>query len=353
MSEEFRGFEFERPILELEDKIREIRGLAASHQIVNLEEEVKGLEEKRDHLLKDIFSALTPWQKVQLARHPRRPYTLDYINALFTDFTELHGDRAFADDPALVGGVAFFEGQPVMVMGQQKGRGMEEAVHRNFGMMHPEGYRKALRLMKLAEKFNRPVISFIDTPGAYPGIGAEERGQAEAIARNLREMSALKVPTVGVVIGEGGSGGALGIGVVDRVLMLENAWYSVISPEGCAAILFHDSTRAADAAKALKLNAPDLLAMKVIDEIVPEPLGGANRDPGAVFSALKDQIARNLKELQGLPAGRLLEDRYQKYRRLGVFQDKAQRKIEQEQKKARNGAAPKKTAGKPKAQKAR
>ena len=210
---------------------------------VNFEEEIKSLQEKRDQMIREIFATLTPWQRVQIARHPKRPHTMDYIQDIFTDFIELHGDRAFADDQALVGGLAFLDSVPVVVMGQQKGRNVEESMSRNFGMMHPEGYRKALRLMKLAEKFNRTIITFIDTPGAYPGIGAEERGQAEAIARNLREMSVLKVPVISVVIGEGGSGGALGIGVSDRILMLENAWYSVISPEGCAAILFGDAAR--------------------------------------------------------------------------------------------------------------
>lgn len=325
MSDDFRGYDFERPILELESKIAEIKSLSAPG-MMNLDSEVKSLEEKRDKLMKEVFSSLTPWQRVQLARHPKRPYTLDYINALFTDFTELHGDRLFGDDLALVGGLAFLDGEPVVVMGSQKGRTMEEAVTRNYGMMHPEGYRRALRLLKLAEKFHRPVITFIDTPGAYPGIGAEERGQAEAIARNLREMAVLKTPMIGVVIGEGGSGGALGIGVVDRTLMLENAWYSVISPEGCAAILFRDAARASDAASALKLTAEDLLKMKVVDEIVPEPLGGAHRDFTAVAAALKTSILKHLKDLKSVETKKLLDLRYQKYRGLGVFEEKSMKK---------------------------
>ncbi|OGR82491.1 MAG: acetyl-CoA carboxylase carboxyltransferase subunit alpha, partial [Elusimicrobia bacterium RIFCSPHIGHO2_01_FULL_64_10] len=266
MQEEAGALDFEQPILQLESKIAEIRGLNTA-ETVNLTREIESLEEKKRELISEIFSQLTPWQRVQLARHPKRPHTLDYIRELFTDFTELHGDRCFADDAALVGGVAFFESTPVVVLGHQKGRTIEECMNRNFGMMHPEGYRKALRLMKLGEKFSRPVITFIDTPGAYPGIGAEERGQAQAIAINLQEMAALAVPVISVVIGEGGSGGALGIGITDRILMLENSWYSVISPEGCAAILFRDAARAADAASVIKLTAGDLKSMGIIDEI--------------------------------------------------------------------------------------
>lgn len=338
MADEIRGLEFEKPVLELESKISEIRALNSTDS-VNLDQEIKSLEEKRDKLMQEIFSSLTPWQRVQLARHPKRPYSLDYIQALLTDFTELHGDRGFADDPAIVTGCGFLDSMPVIVMGHQKGRTMEEAMVRNFGMMHPEGYRKALRLMKMAEKFHRPVVVFVDTPGAYPGIGAEERGQAEAIARNLREMANLKTPVVAVVIGEGGSGGALGICVADRVLMLENSWYSVISPEGCAAILFRDATRAAAAASALKLTAQDLLALKVIDEIVPEPLGGAHRDFPVVASALKEKILAQLKELCALPLPRLLQERYEKYRKLGVWSEKNVQAVRK--KAASNGEAPK------------
>lgn len=312
--------DFEKPIEELEQKIAELKNLTPS-QGVNLEKEVKSLEEKRDLLIQEIFASLTPWQRVQLARHPRRPYTLDYINALFTDFTELHGDRLFAEDTALVSGTAFFDSTAVVVMGQQKGRGVEESMMRNFGMMHPEGYRKALRLMKLAEKFHKPVLTFIDTPGAYPGIGAEERGQAEAIAKNLREMAALATPLISVLIGEGGSGGALGIGVADRILMLENAWYSVISPEGCAAILFRDASKAPEAASALKLTAQDLLSLHVIDEIVPEPLGGAHRNFNLVVEELRKRIRKHLKDLEEVEPKTLLQSRYEKYRRMGEWNE--------------------------------
>ncbi len=320
--DEIVGLEFEKPVLELESKIAEIKSLSASQSLsVSLTEEVKSLEEKRNQIMQDIFSNLTPWQRVQLARHPRRPHTLDYIQALFTDFTELHGDRNFADDPALVGGCAFLEGAPVIVMGQQKGRSIEESMLRNFGMMHPEGYRKALRLMELAEKFSKPIILFIDTPGAYPGIGAEERGQAEAIARNLREMALLKVPLISIIIGEGGSGGALGLGITDRILMLENAWYSVISPEGCAAILFRDATKASHAAEALKLTAKDLKSFGIIDEIVSEPLGGAHRDFPSVILTLKASLQRHLKDLNLLEEKELLEKRYEKFRILGSWKE--------------------------------
>ncbi len=320
--EEIVGLEFEKPILDLESKIAEIKSLSSSQSLsISLSEEVKSLEEKRDQLMQEIFSNLNPWQRVQLARHPRRPHTFDYIQALFTDFTELHGDRCFADDPALVAGVAFLEEIPVVVMGQQKGRSIEESMLRNFGMMHPEGYRKALRLMQLAEKFRKPVILFIDTPGAYPGIGAEERGQAEAIARNLREMATLRVPLISIVIGEGGSGGALGLGVTDRILMLENAWYSVISPEGCAAILFRDAAKASYAAEALKLTAKDLKSFNIIDEIIPEPLGGAHRDFQRVVSALKESLQRHLKDLSALKSEDLLEERYKKFRALGSWKE--------------------------------
>lgn len=342
--EEFKGLDFERPILELESKISEIKSLT-SLQSVNLDEEIKSLEEKRIKLMEEIFANLTPWQKVQLARHPKRPHTSDYIQALFTDFVELHGDRCFADDPAVVGGCAFFESFPVIVLGHQKGRNIEDSMRRNFGMMHPEGYRKALRLMKTAEKFKKPVVTFIDTPGAYPGIAAEERGQAEAIARNLREMAMLKVPIVSVVIGEGGSGGALGIGVSDRILMMENAWYSVISPEGCAAILFRDASRAPDAAAALKLTALDLEQLKVIDQIVPEPLGGAQRDFTQVINDLKTTLSRHLKELLSQSPELLLSNRYQKYRQMGVWIESSQKKIKGkvrvDENKSKNGGAPK------------
>lgn len=335
MAEEFRGLEFEKPVLDLESKISEIRSLN-SLQSVDLDQEIKSLEEKKEQMMREIFFNLTPWQRVQLARHPKRPHTLDYIQGLFTDFIELHGDRNFADDPAIVGGCAFLDGVPVIVFGQQKGRNIEDSMMRNFGMMHPEGYRKALRLMKLAEKFGKPIISFIDTPGAYPGVEAEERGQAEAIARNLREMAKLKAPFVSVVIGEGGSGGALGIGVSDRILMLENAWYSVISPEGCAAILFRDASRAQDAAKALKLTAQDLFSLKVIDEIIPEPLGGAQRDFDQVLSNLKKCLIRHLAGLQSLDLPSLLEKRYQKYRVIGSWVEKSEKELKKQTPRSRS-----------------
>jgi acetyl-CoA carboxylase carboxyl transferase subunit alpha len=326
MADDIVGLEFEKPITELESKIRELQSCAASEHM-DFSDEIKVLEEKLGQLRQQIYGTLTPWQRVMVARHPQRPYTLDYIKAICTDFMELHGDRTFADDPALVGGMAFFDGKPVIVMGHQKGRTVQESMHRNFGMPHPEGYRKALRLMKMAQKFKRPLITFIDTPGAYPGIGAEERGQARAIAENLMEMAALQVPIVCVVIGEGGSGGALAIGVGDRLLMCENAWYSVISPEGCAAILFRDAGRAQDAATALRLTAPELKGMRIIDEIIPEPLGGAHRDGPTVADAMKAAIAQHLKDLEALPTDQLLERRYQRFRSLGAWRETEQEKI--------------------------
>ena len=340
MPEETTALDFEIPIVELENKISEIRNLN-QNGMTNFDQEIKALEEKRKKLIEQVFAALSPWQRVQLARHPKRPHTLDYLGSIFTDFTELHGDRLFSDDAALVGGTAFLGSQPVMVMGQQKGRNIEDSMMRNFGMMNPEGYRKALRLMKLAEKFNLPVVIFIDTPGAYPGIGAEERGQAEAIALNLREMSVLKIPTIAVVIGEGGSGGALGIGVTDRILMLENAWYSVISPEGCAAILFRDAAKAPDAARALKLTAQDLLEHKVIDEVVPEPCGGAHRNLAAISDTLRQAIEKQLKGLQSIPTEQLLEERYAKYRRLGVWSESKAKEIQAGTKKSKKPAGKK------------
>jgi acetyl-CoA carboxylase carboxyl transferase subunit alpha len=317
---EITGLEFEKPILELEAKIQELKSCSASEHL-DFTEELKVLEEKCSQLRGQIYGNLTPWQRVMVARHPQRPYTLDYIRALCTDFMELHGDRSFSDDAALIGGLAFFEKQPVVVLGHQKGRTVQESMHRNFGMPHPEGYRKALRLMKLAEKFKRPVICFIDTPGAYPGIGAEERGQARAIALNLFEMASLKVPMICVIIGEGGSGGALAIGMGDRILMCENSWYSVISPEGCAAILFRDATRASEAAAALKLTAPELKSLSIIDDIIPEPQGGAHRDPGTLMEAARAILSKHMKELKALAPEQLLESRYQKFRTLGVWRE--------------------------------
>ncbi|HCJ66960.1 MAG TPA: acetyl-CoA carboxylase carboxyl transferase subunit alpha [Elusimicrobia bacterium] len=316
--------DFEKPIVELETKINELKSLAAE-QKVNFSDEIKVLEEKCEKLKKEIYGNLTAWQKVLLARHPRRPYTLDYIHLLFTDFLELHGDRHFADDQALVGGMAFFENEPIVVIGHQKGRTVQENMERNFGMPHPEGYRKALRLMKLAEKFSRPIISFIDTPGAYPGIGAEERGQAEAIAENLKVMSQLSVPIIVIVIGEGGSGGALAISIGDRILMLENTIYSVISPEGCAAILFRDANKASEAAEVLKLTANDLYKLGIIDEIIPEPLGGAHRDYVTTAESIRKVLKKHLCELRKMPKKQLLDLRYEKFRKIGAFVEKSRK----------------------------
>jgi len=310
--------EFEKPVLELEQKIRELREHAQARGL-KADDELRDLEHKADALRREIYAGLTPYQRVQLARHPRRPFSLDYIHGAFTDWTELHGDRYFADDAAIVAGPAYLEGRAVMVIGQQKGRDTKENLLRRFGMPNPEGYRKALRLMKLAERFLMPVVTLVDTNGAYPGLGAEERGQAEAIAVNLREMAALRVPTVTVVIGEGGSGGALGIAVSDRVLMFENSIYSVITPEGCAAILWRDGKKGPLAAEALKLTARDLIGLGVVDGVLPEPVGGAHRDPAAAILTLRDTIARHLDELSGVPIPELLDQRLQKYRRMGVF----------------------------------
>lgn len=313
--------DFERPLVELEKKIAELKAYSSAAN-VEMEAEIRRLEQKAVKLRKQIYSRLTRWQRVQLARHPQRPYTLDYIEHMTTDFIELHGDRAFADDPALVGGIAKLDGKPVVIFGQQKGRDVKQKLYRNFGMMHPEGYRKALRLMKLAAKYRRPVISLVDTPGAYPGIGAEERGQAEAIARNLLEMSRLPVPIIVVVIGEGASGGALGIGVGDRVLMQENTWYSVISPEGCAAILYRDAGKAPQAAEAMKVTAPDLLKMGVIDRIIPEPAGGAHHNPREAAVLVKQAILEVLPPLEGLPPEELVRRRIEKFARMGAWQEK-------------------------------
>ena len=313
------GLDFEKPIAELEKKIQELKNFVSDKKI-DLSSEVKRLEDKLEHLKKETYTNLTAWQRVQLARHPERPYTLDYISIFMTDFIELHGDRVFGDDKALVCGFAKIDNQKVMVIGHQKGRDTKENLKRNFGCAHPEGYRKALRVMEMAEEFDLPVVIFIDTPGAYPGIGAEERGQSQAIAVNLREMVKIAVPIIATVIGEGGSGGALGIGVADRVCVLENAYYSVISPEGCAAILWKDGAKAPLAAEVLKLTAPDLLKMSLIDEIVPEPLGGAHRDPQKIAMTLKEVIKRNLKELNELGKEDLLKLRYKKYRSMGVVQ---------------------------------
>ena len=313
---------FEKPVLELEQQIQELRTRAAESGL-EVGAELAELERKADGLRREIYAGLTPFQRVQLAKHPRRPFCLDYIQACFTDWTELAGDRHFADDPAIVTGLALLEERPVMIVGQQKGRDTRENLHRRFGMSNPEGYRKALRLMKLAERFSVPVITLVDTPGAYPGLGAEERGQAEAIAVNLREMARLRVPIVTVVIGEGGSGGALGIAVANVVLMFENSVYSVISPEGCAAILWRDRARAADAAEALKLTAQDLMGLEVIDGVLPEPLGGAHRDPAAAAATLKAALIAQLDALAVLSPDELVEQRLSRYRRMGVYRETA------------------------------
>ena len=304
--------EFEKPIVELEKKIDELNLLSNSG--LDLKADVAALESRVEEMRESVFANLSRWQTAQVARHINRPFTLDYINLMFTEFTQLHGDRNYGDDHAIVGGLARFDGQPVMVIGHQKGRDTKEKVFRNFGMPNPEGYRKALRLMKMAEQFKLPVITFVDTPGAYPGIGAEERGQAEAIARNLREMASLRTPIIVCITGEGGSGGALAIAVGDKILMLEHSVYAVISPEGCAAILWSDGTKGEQAAEALKPTAKDIIKLGVIDEIIKEPVGGAHRDYETTASNLKEAIARNLTELNKLSGDELVEQRYQKFR---------------------------------------
>ena len=314
--------DFERPVLEMEQKIQELREQAAE-QGLDAASELRDLERKAEAMRSEIYSNLTPYQRVQLARHPKRPYTLDYLERCFEGFTELHGDRHYADDAAIVAGAAFLDGRPVMVMGQQKGRDTKENLYRRFGMPSPEGYRKALRLMKTAERFRMPVITLVDTSGAYPGLGAEERGQAEAIAVNLREMARLTVPAIAVVIGEGGSGGALAIAVADVVLMFENSWYSVISPEGCASILWRDGKKAYLAAEALRITALDLQKLDIIDGVLPEPLGGAHRDPAAAAATLKAALLRHLDALSGVSPMDLVARRLQKYRRMGVFSEAA------------------------------
>jgi acetyl-CoA carboxylase carboxyl transferase subunit alpha len=312
------SLDFERPVVQLEAKIAELKELSGGVR-ADLSEEITRLERKARKLQQEIFSDLSPWQIVQLARHPNRPYTLDYLGRLFTDFFEIEGDRRFAADHAIVGGFARFNGEPVVVLGHQKGRGTKENMLRNFGMPRPEGYRKARRLFDLAERFRRPVIILIDTPGAYPGIGAEERGQAEAIAVNLEVMSSLSVPSISVVIGEGGSGGALGIGVTSRILMLQYAWYNVISPESCSSILYRDPGQGKKSAEALKLTAKDLSGFGITDEIVPEPPGGAHRDHDAVARSVGEAIGRHLTELKKLTPEQVVLDRYRKYRAMGVY----------------------------------
>jgi len=314
--------EFEKPIVELEDKIAELKHLA-SVQNVTVDDEVQKLSDKADKLRRDVFSKLTAWQQVQLARHPLRPYTLDYIRHWTDDFTELHGDRAYSDDPAIVGGLLTLEDKRVMIIAQEKGRNTKEKIYRNFGMPHPEGYRKAQRLMRVAEKFRLPVVTLVDTPGAYPGLGAEERGQFQAIAESLKLMSGLRVPFVACVIGEGGSGGALALGVADRVIMLEHAVYSVITPEGCAAILWRDQAKTKEAADSLKLTSGHLHSLGVIDRVVTEPPGGAHRDPEAMAGELKRVLYEELDYLEHIDVDTLVLNRVNKYRKIGYFSEES------------------------------
>lgn len=316
--------EFEKPIIELQNKLDDLRKHPEKHSLgISFEEEIQLIEKKLEETRRNVFLNLTAWQRIQLARHPRRPYTLDYIHNTFSDFQELHGDRRYAEDRAMVGGFARLGEHRVMVIGTQKGRDTKENILRNFGSAHPEGYRKALRLMQMASKFGLPIVTLIDTAGAYPGVGAEERHISEAIAVNLREMTLLEVPVIAAVIGEGGSGGALGIGIADRVLILENAYYSVISPEGCAAILWKDRASAAKAAEALRITAKDLLELKLVDEIVPEPLGGAHANSAATAENLKTALLKHLTEVQAMPMEQRLKTRYQKYRAHGRFIEKS------------------------------
>ncbi len=314
------AYDFERALVELEEKLDDLKK-SPSVQNPEIAEEIAYLESQIEKLREKTYANLTPWQKVRIARHPDRPRTLDYVEHIFHDYLDLHGDRLYSDDPAIVGGFAFLDSQKVMIIGHQKGKNPKENVLRNFGMAHPEGYRKALRLMKLAEKFHLPLISFIDTPGAYPGIGAEERGQAGAIALNLFEMSALRTPIIVINIGEGGSGGALAIGVGDRIFMLENAYYSVITPEGCASILYNNASKAEEAAEALKLTAESLFELGLIDGIIPEPLGGAHRDPHFVSLKLKETLSSTIKELVNIPLEHLVEERYQRLRKIGFYRE--------------------------------
>jgi acetyl-CoA carboxylase carboxyl transferase subunit alpha len=314
------SLEFEKPLRDLARQLDELRQQSVETH-TDVAKEARALEKKIEVMQKELYSSLTPWQKVLLARHPKRPYALDYVSIICRGFQELHGDRQFNDDRALVGGTAFFDGQAVMIIAQQKGRDPKERISRNFGMPQPEGYRKALRIMRMAEKFRIPVLSFIDTPGAFPGVGSEERHVSEAIAVNLREMAMLRTPTISVVIGEGGSGGALGIGVTDRVLMFENSYYSVITPEGCAAILWKDGAAAPKAAEALKVDADDLEKLGAVDEVIPEPLGGAHNDPPQAAAALKYALQKHLNDLRALDLDTLLEARYERYRHIGTYSE--------------------------------
>ena len=312
--------DFERPIAELEKKIAEIKSHAEAENL-DMSAELSSLDEKVRTLQGDIYSNLTPWQRYQLAKHPKRPYSLDYINRLLTEFVEFHGDRSFRDDPAIVGGFGRLRGNPILVVGQQKGRNTKENLHRNFGMAHPEGFRKALRLMKLAAKFSRPILCLIDTPGAYPGIGSEERSVSEAIARNLFEISRLPTPIVVAVIGEGASGGAIGIGVGDRILMLENSWYSVINPESCSLILWRTRDKREEAAEAMKITASDLLEMGLVDRIVAEPFGGAHREPETAAQLLEEAVVEALDELAAVPPQQLIQERVEKFCRMGIWEE--------------------------------
>ena len=314
--------DFEQPIIDLEEAIAELK----QARDPQYEDRIRGYQKKLKKLYAETFSSLSAWQRTRLARHKDRPYTLDYISQIMTSFTQLHGDRLFRDDPAVVVGLAVFRGRKVVIVGQQKGRDVKERIFRNFGMSHPEGYRKALRAMKIAEKFKKPVVCFVDTPAAYPGIGAEERGQAEAIARNIYEMSILRTQILVAVTGEGGSGGALGIGLGDKVLMQENAIYSVIPPEGCAAILFRDGTRGAEAAEALKITSYELKKLGIVDEVVKEPLGGAHKDPELAGSTLADRLQAGLDEICGLTLDELLEARFKKFREMGCFIERTSEK---------------------------
>jgi acetyl-CoA carboxylase carboxyl transferase subunit alpha len=312
--------EFEKPLRDLARQLDELRQQSVENN-VDMVKEAKSIEKKIDATQREIYSNLTPWQKVLLARHPKRPYALDYVGMICTGFQELHGDRQYNDDRALVGGIAYFGGNAIMIIAQQKGREAKERIIRNFGMPQPEGYRKALRLMKMAEKFGMAVLTFIDTPGAFPGVGSEERHVSEAIAVNLREMAMLRVPTISVVVGEGGSGGALGIGVTDRVLMFENSYYSVITPEGCAAILWKDGAAAPKAAAALKVDAASLEKLGAVDEVIAEPLGGAHNDPAQAAAALKYALQKHMNDLRALDLDMLLEARYERYRHIGTFNE--------------------------------
>lgn len=312
--------DFEKPLHALEQQLVNLRKLS-EEQKMDVSEEIEAIEKKFASTQKEIYAKLTAWQRVQLSRHPQRPYALDYVKAIFTNFTELNGDRSFGNDQALIGGIAFFEGKPVMIIAQQKGRDTKEKIRRNFGMPQPEGYRKALRLMKMAAKFDMPIVCFIDTPGAYPGVKSEERHVSEAIAINLREMATFKVPVIAIVIGEGGSGGALGIGVADRILILENAYYSVISPEGCAAILWKDRAAAPKAAEALKITSHDLEKLGIVDDVIDEPLGGAHRNPERTIEKVRQAIKKNLEKLSELGKKELVEARYEKYRKMGEYEE--------------------------------